>query len=186
MANGEEPMLSDEVLYQQVLQKSQPALTELIARYHVLIYRFLYRYTGDSALAEDITQETFIRLMKYRGVPPQKFKPWIYVIAVNMARDHFQSAQYRYELSHSEEGIEHIPDEGGLPEHGHDDVLVALAKLRPDQREVILLRFYHDLKLEEISEITDAPIGTVKSRLFHALKNLKAFLIVKEICHDRS
>ena len=49
-----------------------------------------------------------------------------------------------------------------------------------------MLRFYHDLKLDEIAAITGAPLGTVKSRLFHALKGLKGFLAITEIDHDRS
>ena len=53
-----------------------------------------------------------------------------------------------------------------------------LQSLPPDQREVVILRFYHDLSLSAIAEVVDAPLGTVKSRLFHALKKLKFQLIV--------
>ncbi len=72
-----------------------------------------------------------------------------------------------------------------MPEAPDTDVAAALLSLPPSQREVIILRFYHDLKLDEIAEITSAPLGTVKSRLFHALKSMKGFLAIMEIDHDR-
>lgn len=180
-------MLDDETLYQRVMYKDETALVELVARYHRPIYKFLYRYTGDSFLADDMTQETFVRLMNYRGTPPGQFKAWVYTIAANIARDHFRSAQYRYEQAADfADGEELTSDQSLIIENPHDDVLMALAKLTPEHRETILLRFYHDLKLEDIANVTGVPIGTVKSRLFHALKGLKGFLAVTEIIYDRS
>ena len=61
----------------------------------------------------------------------------------------------------------------------------ALAQLSPDHREVLILRFYHDLKLEEIADVTHTPVGTVKSRLFHALKQMKGLVALTEVLHDR-
>lgn len=180
-------MLDDETLYQQVMQKNEAALVELVARYHNPIYRFLYRYSGDAALADDIAQETFIRLINFRGSPPRCFRAWVYTIAANIIRDHFRSAGYRYEqAAEFEDSIEQGTNDVDLDVHEHDDVLGALAKLSPEHRETILLRFYHDLKLEEIAEVTGAPLGTVKSRLFHALKGLKGLLAVTEIVDDRT
>lgn len=177
--------MDDEVLYQQVRHGDEAALAELVTRYHTPIYRFLYRYTSDSALADDLAQETFIRLLAFRGTPRAHFRPWLYTIAINLARDHFRSAVYRYEPLSFDDEAEQIVDDS-LPESAHSDVVAALMKLPPIQREVILLRFYHDLKLEEIADITGAPLGTVKSRLFHALKGLKGFLAITEIRYDRS
>jgi RNA polymerase sigma factor (sigma-70 family) len=180
-------VLDDETLYQQVLSKDEAALVELVSRYHNAIYKFLYRYSGDAALADDIAQETFIRLINFRGPSPRCFRAWVYTIAANLIRDHFRSAGYRYEQATDfEDGVEPTADHDDLVGHEHDDVLAALAKLSPEHRETILLRFYHALKLEEIAEITGVPIGTVKSRLFHALKGLKGFLAVTETVHDRT
>ena len=178
--------MDDETLYQQVRHKNEAALGELVARYHSPIYKFLARYTGDAALADDMAQETFIRLLTHAGPPPQRFKAWIYAIATNLARDHFRSAAYRYErltdFNESEDYLSHAP-----LDTDRNDVGAALASLPPEQREVIILRFYHDLKLDEIAEITHAPLGTIKSRLFHALKGLKGFLAVMEVIeHDGS
>lgn len=173
------------MLYRQVSRGNEAALVELVARYHSPIYQFLYRYTSDPALADDLAQETFIRLLAFRGEPPAHFRSWLYTIAMNLARDHFRSTIYRHEPLGFDEEVEQIADDH-LPEGPNSDLVAALMTLPSAQREVIILRFYHDLKLEEIADITDAPLGTVKSRLFHALKGIKGFLAVTELRYDRS
>ena len=176
---------TDERLYRQMLNGDETALNELVGRYHRPIYQFLCRYTADPALADDMAQETFIRVLKYRGTAPRRFKSWIFAIAANLARDHFRSAGYRYEQT-----VELSDDiaigQTGIPENHGEDIAAALAQLSPEQRETIILRFYHDLQLDEIAEITGAPLGTVKSRLFHALKGLKGFLAIMEHSYDRA
>jgi len=177
--------LDDEALYGQLRAGNHAALVELVERYHSPLYKFLCRYTGDVALADDLTQETFTRLLTYQGAPPTRFKAWVYAIASNLARDHFKSARYRRERSTDFDGDAamftnddtHTPDD-------RDDVIRALAQLSPDHREVLILRFYHDLKLDEIAEVTRAPLGTVKSRLFHALRQVKGFLAITEVIRD--
>jgi RNA polymerase sigma-70 factor, ECF subfamily len=174
------------MLYAQVMKGSQSALGELVQRYHAPLYKFLCRQTGDSALADDLTQETFTRLLTYRGSAPQRFKAWAYTIASNLARDHFKSARYRYErVTDFADDDYDVSDDFRLLDDAGGEVKTALAKLTPDHREVLILRFYHDLKLEVIAEVTGAPLGTVKSRLFHALKGLKGFLAVMEVADDR-
>jgi RNA polymerase sigma-70 factor (ECF subfamily) len=178
--------LDDETLYQQVLKGSESALVELVNRYHSPLYKFLCRHTGDNSLAADLVQETFTRLLTYRGEPPTRFKSWAYTIASNLARDHFKSARYRYErVTDFNDDAEALPDDFSFAPDDRAEVIGALAKLSPEHREVLILRFYHDLKLEEIAEVTGAPLGTIKSRLFHALKGLKGFLALTEVVHER-
>lgn len=180
-------MLDDETLYQQVLKGSEAALVELVKRYHSPLYKFLYRYTGDPALADDLAQETFMRLLAYRGEPPARFKPWAYTIASNLARDHFKSARYRYErVTDFNDDTEVLSDNFTFAPDDRGEVIAALARLSSEHRAVLILRFYHDLKLEEIAEVTHTPLGTVKSRLFHALKGVKSFLALMEVIHERS
>jgi RNA polymerase sigma-70 factor, ECF subfamily len=180
-------VLDDETLYRQVMNGSESALVQLVKRYHSPLYKFLCRYTGDPHLADDLVQETFTRLITYRGEPPKHFKAWAYTIARNFARDHFKSARYRYERItdfEDESEVEITPDDFHFTCDDSREVMTALAKLSPEHREVLILRFYHELKLEEIAEVTRTPIGTVKSRLFHALKGLKRFLVLTEVVHD--
>ena len=68
-------MLDDETLYRQVLQGNQVASIELIRRYHAPLFKFLCRFSGDVALADDLAQETFTRLLSYKGNRPTRFKP---------------------------------------------------------------------------------------------------------------
>ena len=177
--------MDDKTLFELVRRGDENALVELVNRYHSPLYKFLCRFTGDIHLANDLVQETFTRLLIYQGAAPDQFKSWMYALARNLARDHFRSRHYRYEQAadFSDDTLGFDPLQFTIGEN--DDVTTALAALTADQREVIVLRFYHDLKLEEIAEITGAPVGTVKSRLFHALKRLKGFLAVTEIPYDR-
>jgi RNA polymerase sigma-70 factor, ECF subfamily len=178
-------MLSDEALYQQLRGGNHAALVELVDRYHSPLYKFLSRFTGDLILADDLTQETFIRLLTYQGAPPTRFKAWAYAIASNLARDHFKSVRYRLERNtdFDEEADTFAPEDTPTLD-ARDDVIQALAQLSPDHREVLILRFYHDLKLDEIAEVTQTPLGTVKSRLFHALRQMKSFLAITEVMRD--
>lgn len=176
--------IDDETLYHAVMAGDRSALGTLVQRYHAPLYRFLVRQTGDEALADDLAQETFTRLLKYHGTPPTYFKAWAYTIARNLARDHFKSARSRYEqtVDFDDHNYHALPDEDFvLPDDDRQVVINVLGRLSPDHREVLILRFYNDLKVEEIAEVTGAPVGTVKSRLFHALKHMKAFLALQEV-----
>lgn len=184
-------MQTDETLYAAVMRGQSDALAELVGRYHAPLYRFLVRQTADESLADDLAQETFTRLLTYRGTPPHNFRAWAYTIARNLARDHFKSAYHRHEYA-TDFDHERVEDQNPLDDGfaismaDREAVAVALARLSPDHREVLVLRFYDDLKLEEIAEVTGAPLGTVKSRLFHALKHMKAFLAYTEAAYEQA
>ncbi|MCU0493186.1 MAG: RNA polymerase sigma factor [Chloroflexaceae bacterium] len=184
--------LSDEQLYQQLLAGDERGLTELVGRYHSPLLGFLYRQTANRALAEDLVQETFARLLTYSGPPPQRFRPWAFTIAANLLRDHVRSAAYRREEPPAEGGAELAATDLRLGQvDDRSAVLPALQRLPPDQRAVVVLRFYHDMKIEDIADVLHAPVGTVKSRLFHALRRLKQELTPDpepdlEHCHAES
>lgn len=177
--------MDDETLYRQLRRGDQNALAELVQRYHSPLYKFLCRFTGNPQLADDFVQDVFIKLITHQGAEPQHVKAWLYSVARNIARDKFRSAQYRYESDvdfYDEANLIFSPS---TPEHTHE-IGAALAQLSDDQREVILLRFYHDLKIDEIAQITHQPSGTIKSRLFQAIKRLKGLLVHMEISYDGS
>lgn len=180
-------MVTDEVLYSRVREGDRAALAELITRYHGPLLRFLYRMTNDDQIAEDIVQDTFVRLMTYEGKAPGRFRPWTFAIARNLTYDIFRSASYRREASVEMGDREWTPAPGPSVEATaarHADraaVVAALQQLRPHHREVLVLRFYHDLSLREIAEIIGSPVGTVKSRLYHALREAKFRLECQEV-----
>lgn len=182
-------MEQDEALFSRVRSGDRQALAALVERYHSPLLKFLFRMTGQAQTAEDLVQETFIHILTYRGVAPERFRPWIYQIARNLARDRFRSASFRKEVdarldSDLDDEVTVDPqDVESLVLQASDSrrVILLLQRLTASQREVLVLRFYHELPLEEIAEITGAPLGTVKSRLFHGLRRARQILEREEV-----
>lgn len=179
-------MAEDSALYGRVRAGDQDALRLLVARYHRPLFDFLYRLTDDRAEAEDLVQQAFIRVLTFKGDPPTHLQGWLFTIARHLAYDHFRSAWVRREsavdFTNGADALLPAPD--STPEQqmiavNDEQMIVQLLQSLPaEQREVVILRFYHDLSLAAIADVVNAPLGTVKSRLFHALKKLKFQLIV--------
>lgn len=171
-------MLHDEELCRQIQAGDDTAMEALVHRYHGPIFAYLYRLLGHRPAAEDLTQETFVhlltRIQTYRF--PQPFRPWLYTIAHNLYRDYCKNAHQRSTVPAAD--TVHTPDPLDLSERIAEraEVTRALRSLDPPQREVLLLRYYQDLKIDEIARVVGAPPGTVKSRLFGAMQRLRALL----------
>lgn len=175
-------MRSDEQLALEAQRGSDSSLKELVERYHAPLFGFLYRLTGnDRLLAEDLTQEAFLHairaLQKYQY--PNPFKPWLYKIALNCARDHFKQADTRRTVAAPSDEWELEADPASLPEEhlvGQADareLAAAMQALPLHQREALLLRYHQGLTLAEMAETLDVPVGTVKSRLSLGLRRLR-------------
>lgn len=181
------------------------AVEELAARYYAPLRAYFYRLSfGNLADAEDLVQETFLRLMRYRGPAPAALRAWLFTVGRNLAFDRFRRASYQRERVSFEGDLADDSQRQGSPAAWAADdlrleevilarvdgqaVQQALAHLPLAQREVLILRFYHEMKLEEIASITGAPLGTVKSRLLRGLQMLKEGLSqpVEEEKHDTS
>ncbi len=186
-------MRSDEDLACGIQQGQTDDLRVLVERYHAPLFGYLYRLTGgDDALAEDLVQETFLRVLRsiaqYRY--PRAFKPWLYTIATNLGRDHYKRLAVRKTVSMTDNMLNR-PDlqSGAAPEAvavALDEVAhvkAALADLPEHQREVVMLRYYQELALSEIAEALNIPVGTVKSRLSLGIKRLRTRLLEEE--HER-
>jgi RNA polymerase sigma-70 factor (ECF subfamily) len=175
-------MLTDEALARGAQHGRTDDMAALIERHHGPLQGFLYRLTGgDRALAEDLTQDTFLRALRsirqYR--PAQRFKPWLYAIAVNVARDHFKRADTRRTESVSDDEWEAVIDPAEDEAFSVDEsqrIAAAVGGLPPHQREAVSLRYYQDLSLAEIAEALSVPVGTVKSRLSLGLRRLRLTL----------
>lgn len=174
----------DEQVYARLLGGDATALEPLMARYYRVIFSFCLRQTDNRHLAEDLAQEVFTRLVTYRGVVPTRFRSWIFTIAANLVRDYFRSAAFqRTRPVPKDEQIEQIGrgplliDDGAYRQvEQRQGLSAALARLPPEMRTALILRFYHDLPLEEIAQTTGVPVGTVKSRIFRALSALRPML----------
>ena len=158
------------------------ALETLVQRYHAPLLAHLYRVLADSQLAEDLVQETFIRLIRdAQGYCyPRPFRPWLYAIAHHLACNYHTSAYARrVELRAELPAVQaHEPDPAEWFERWerHHGLRQALTQLSIEQREVLSLRFGQELSISETATILSIPPGTVKSRTFTALRLLRASL----------
>lgn len=173
-------MIRDEELCRQVQEGSEAAMEALVHRYHQAVFAYLYRLSGNQHLAEDLAQEAFVRLMsrisQYRY--PQPFKPWLYTMVHNLFKDTLKSADRRLSQPSADPSLAGIPEPLDLSERIAERALVteALERLEPAQREVLVLRYYQDLKVDEIAKVTGSPAGTIKSRLHGAIRHLRDLL----------
>jgi len=186
--------LSDQEVVLQAREGLEAAYRELIRRYERPIFSLVYRMVRDRALAEDLSQETFIKALNaidsYR--PEYKFSSWIFKIANNAAIDQIR----RRELDTlSLDGSPHAttPDEieatalqvsarGLSPLEALESselggqIEQAIGRLRPEYRSCILLRHVEGLAYEEIAELLDLPLGTVKTYIHRARNELRDLL----------
>ena len=176
------PVATDEQLAHRVQRGHTADLALLVERHHSPLLGFLYRLTGgDRALAEDLTQESFLRALRsiQQYQPSRPFKPWLYAIAVNVARDHFKRAETRHAVTLTDDELLALPDPIDLDEAIAIDrprLIAAIMALPVQQREALILRYDQDLSLAEIAEVLSIPIGTVKSRLSLGLRQLRHWL----------
>jgi RNA polymerase sigma-70 factor (ECF subfamily) len=163
------------------------ALEAVMARYQHRLYRFLVRLTQDPAAAEDLFQQTWLRVIEKIGRYDSRrnFTPWLFSVARNLAIDYLRKHRERSLDVSSEPGvspIERLVAAGSDPleqllEFERGAMLAsAIATLPVIHREVLTLRFEEDMKLEQIAEISGVPLSTVKSRLFRAMESLRGRL----------
>jgi RNA polymerase sigma-70 factor (ECF subfamily) len=161
------------------------ALAVILPQYQVRLYRFLLRLVQEPALAEDLFQQTWVRVMeKISGYNArQRFDSWLFSIAHNLAIDHLRRKR-AISLDAppddcSSAPVSRITVPGPDPleavlENERGTILsAALAELSVIHREVLTLRFEEGMKLEQIAETADIPLSTVKSRLHRALESLR-------------
>ncbi|MGE5560813.1 MAG: RNA polymerase sigma factor [Chloroflexota bacterium] len=170
-------MVSDEALLRQVHAGDEDAMAALVRRYHARLHGFIFRYTQDLQLTQDLVQETFLRVIRARDSEPQSFAPWLFRVALNLCRDQAKSAYQRREQPAAMEEMDwHATDADSDPAviAEQAEVRAAVAALPPGQREVLLLHYFEGWTLQEVASALGTPLGTVKSRLFSGLKRLKS------------
>ena len=172
---------SDEDLMLSCRDGDQGAFEMLYRRYEKPIFSFIYRMVLSAADAEDLCQETFLKVYraKKKYQKTAKFKTWLFHIALNLCRDRIRRMKFRSHLSlnspvFSQDSNE-IRKQQSLCDFSSDPtkraqtaemktlVQQAFTKLPQQQRTVVILRQYHDLKFSEIAEIMNCPLGTAKS-----------------------
>jgi RNA polymerase sigma-70 factor (ECF subfamily) len=161
-----------------------------MARWERPVYNFVYRVVGHDEDAKDLVQETVIRVYSRLGMlqDPNKFPAWLFRIAHNVCLDRLRSGKNRPLVSTDalpEGGLDRLLDEGAAERlrAGDPEEIVyrkevgailarALQSLSEEQRTAVVMRTYNGYSSREIAEILGIPVGTVRSRIFHGLKNL--------------
>lgn len=182
--------LSNEDLMERFQTGCEESFNILVKRFKDRLHNFLYRYTHNHQDCEDLVQETFLRVYSSRQSYERiaKFSTWMYTIALNLARSLYKKKKRKTTVTiHKDESNPddckmELEDDALLP----DDLLhqkmcmnqleLALPKLNEDFREVVLLRDIQQLSYEEVSEITELPMGTVKSRINRGRAQLQDLL----------
>lgn len=183
------PQRTDEQLLRDYRQGDTEAFRSLIARHQEDLLRFLVRLTGDRQAADDIFQETFLQVHISADTfdPARRFKPWLFTIAANKARDLLRKRVRRQEVDISAPVSRDGGDEGGQtfvdlmkvnvppPEEGLEalerDEMVqrAIDRMPLALREILLLAYFQRLSYAQIADELQIPLGTVKSRLHSAV-----------------
>jgi RNA polymerase sigma-70 factor (ECF subfamily) len=181
---------SDEALLARVKAGDEAALGTLCERYHRPLYGYLHRMLGDAAEAEDVFQETFLRVVKHlpRFEEGRRVKPWVYTIASNLVKNVYRSRHYREKTSIDQESATGEPLSRSLAALGNAPidaaadreravaVREAIDRLTPTSRDALVLFYFQGLAYEEIAQALEVPLGTVKSRIHNALSKLAGLL----------
>lgn len=183
---------SDEDLIGAIRSGASEPLGVLVARWERPLFRFVFRLLPSREEAQDICQETFLRVLRRadRFRTGSKFSTWMYHIALNLCRDH-QRKRRRWGLLVVDGGVDEAgrtaperaadrpwdPDDDLDRQARREAVGRALDAIPPEQREVLVLKEFEGLRFREIAEIVGCPESTIKSRMYYGLKGLRTALV---------
>ncbi|PGS53443.1 RNA polymerase sigma factor [Bacillus sp. AFS041924] len=159
-------------------------LEVLFNKHSSLVYRTAYFLTKSSAMADDITQETFIRIIKKIHLydSTKQIEPWIYRITVNITRNMIRKQKIKKLFGMNPIApLENSVEQSILQTEMEDQLWKEINLLPQKSKEVIILHYYLELKLDEVSDSLNIPIGTCKSRLNYALTKLRSRLSKNEL-----
>lgn len=164
--------LSDDILMQEVAGGNLDVLRILFERHHKHIFNFLYKMSGDRMLSEDLTQEVFYKLIKYRSSYDNgRFLPWIFTIARNSLSTHFKKNKDKHKCLEKVD-YKYLEAEEEADED-YTRLHKALDKLETADKELLILHRFQKIKYQEIAEITGSTPGAIKTKVSRALKKLK-------------
>jgi RNA polymerase sigma-70 factor (ECF subfamily) len=168
---------ADNKLMEDVKSGKVEKMAVLFEKHHVSLFNFFMRLTGNRNISEDLVQEVFMRMLKYRVTYQgrSKFTLWMYQIARNAHIDYLRKKKDTLPLDDQwSEPITTEPSPADTLEGGQEVQLLrrALAQLPLKKREVLILSRYQNLKYKEIAQLMDCHIGTVKAHVHRAIKEL--------------
>lgn len=166
--------LAERVLIMRCQLRDRQALAELIERYERPLRYFIRQLADNADLADELFQETWLMVIRqiHTLTNPERFTIWLYRIARNRVYAEFRRRKRIVELNETMEA----PDDPQAEALHFDDAAKlhrCLGELKPLQKEVLLLRFLEEMSYEEIAEVLDCHLGTVRSRIHHAKQALR-------------
>ena len=177
--------MTDELLMRAVQGGDLDSLGELFERHHRQVFHFLSRTTGDSAVAEDLVQEVFVRILKYRHTydASRRFETWVFRLARNVRADHFRKRG---------PAVEAMDDEMDMPtadagpaqqleqQMNAQQLERALQRMADEPRDLLVLARCHGMPYDQIADTLGIEVGAVKVRVHRALKQLRAVFFTLE------
>lgn len=170
--------MTDEQIMETVKNGDLQQASLLFDRYHKRLFNFLARMTMDRELAEDLTQNVFLRMIKYRKSYREgaRFQSWIYQVARNVFSDHYQAGKNK-KVDHMD--VEKIgnwmadEDDSSRIEEQEKVLHRSLALLNEEQRELLVLTRFQHMKYEEVAELMDTTVANIKVKVHRAISKLR-------------
>lgn len=172
----------------QAQQGDETVIAALYQHYHQGVFQFLYYRVGDRQIAEDLTSEVFLRMLRFIGgfePPSAKFGSWLFEIARNLATDHYRRMSIRENVELEEDMAISQDDPPATVERGltHEALRRAMQKLSEDQRDVIVLRFVAGMPITEVAQALNKSEDAVKGLQRRALAALRGILSDWEVSY---
>jgi RNA polymerase sigma-70 factor (ECF subfamily) len=187
-------IISDYELLTRFVKGEQSCFEKLIQRHKNKVFAYISLYIRDQALAEDIFQDTFLKVIQSvkcgRYSDNGKFLSWVMRISHNLIIDHFRRIKqmntisndnYESDLFNSKQFAEENIEDNIVKRQIHQDIRKMISHLPDDQREVVILRHYAGLSFKEIADITQVSINTALGRMRYALINMRKLMEEKKI-----
>ena len=162
---------SDEAVMRAVRDGDVDQLGELFERHHARVHALCYRLTRRADAADDLAQETFLRVLRYRDTfrGDAAFATWLYRVAYNVCHEHWRLERRDESVQPHPEPVQHsesISERHALLEQ-------AMVRLEPEQRAVLVLTRYHDLKYDDVARVLDCTPAAARVRAHRALNDLR-------------
>jgi len=187
-------MISDYELIQRFIGGEQSCFEQIIHRHKNKVFGYINLYIHDQALAEDLFQDTFMKVIQSvrvgRYYDNGKFLSWVMRIAHNLIIDHFRRVKqmntisndnYESDLFNTKKMAEDTVEDNMIRKQIQKDVRKIINLLPDDQREVVILRHYAGMSFKEIAQLTDVSINTALGRMRYALINMRKLMEEKKI-----
>lgn len=175
--------VDDAALVQRCLSGDSAALQTLVSSFQNLVFSLCYRMLGDRHEAEDATQDVFLRVVRHldRWDPARPLRPWVLTIAANRCRTRLSRRPRQPTVV---DGSEAWPVTRRSTSDLAEELQLGIDQLRPDYKTCFVLFYQQELSVEEVARAMDCPIGTVKTWLYRARKELTEWLTLRGVVNE--